>query len=350
MKRRKTRVVRIGRVSIGGDNPIAIQSMTKTRTSDVRATLDQIRCLEEAGCDIVRLAVNDIQSAAAIKEIKKGTKVPLVADIHFDWRLAIAAIENGIDKIRLNPGNIRDRKELKAIISCAKARGIPIRVGVNSGSVKKTARSTLVKDMVKSALDYVKTIEGLGFKNMVISLKGADISDTVEAYRKISSLCNYPLHLGLTATGLPAQGAISSSIALGILLSEGIGDTIRVSLTAQPQEEVKVAKYILESLGLRNFGPRIISCPTCGRCAVDLAKIVKDLEHSLSNGGHRLSKHTTKVAIMGCAVNGPGEARQADIGIAFEKMGNGVFFKKGKPLYKVSAANCINTLLKEMKE
>ena len=349
VKRRKTKSVRIGSVVIGANNPIAIQSMTKTKTSNIKATLKQIKQLKDAGCDIVRLAVNDSKSAEAIRAIKKEAGLALVADIHFNWRLACLAIKNGIDKIRLNPGNIYKIDELKEVVKCAKDARIPIRIGVNSGSVKINKRKSLAENMTESALNYIKNIEKLGFNNLVISLKASDIFDTIGAYRKISRVCDYPLHLGLTATGLPISGAIKSSIALGILLSEGIGDTIRVSLTDNPLEEVKVAKGILESLCLRNFGPEIISCPTCGRCSVDLAKIVRGLETRLATMDYKLSATPLKIAVMGCIVNGPGEAKASDIGIAFEKFGKGVLFKRGMPLRKIAAGKCINELLNELK-
>ncbi|MCM8779847.1 MAG: flavodoxin-dependent (E)-4-hydroxy-3-methylbut-2-enyl-diphosphate synthase [Candidatus Omnitrophica bacterium] len=351
MKRKRTRVIKIGNIFIGGNNPVAIQSMTKTATSDIEATLKQLKALKEAGCEIARLAINDEKSVRAIKEIKEQTGLALVADIHFDWRLACLVIENGIDKIRLNPGNIYKMEELKEIVKCARYARIPIRVGVNSGSVRlKNKSKSLADNMVRAALDYIKTIEKLGFHNLVISLKAADILDTIQAYRKISLLCDYPLHLGLTATGLPAQGVVKSSIALGILLSEGIGDTIRVSLTDRPEEEVKIAKSILEALGLRKFGPEIISCPTCGRCRVDLTSIVKELGNKLSTVSYQRADRAGRVAVMGCSVNGPGEARHADIGIAFEKFGRGVLFKKGRPLYRVSASDCIDALLNQMRK
>ncbi|MCM8763353.1 MAG: flavodoxin-dependent (E)-4-hydroxy-3-methylbut-2-enyl-diphosphate synthase, partial [Candidatus Omnitrophica bacterium] len=326
-ERNKKKVIKIGNVLIGGNNPIAIQAMTKTRTSNVRATLKQIKRLEDRGAEIVRLAVNDLAAAKAIRRIKKDARVPLVADIHFDWRLAVEAIKNGIDKIRLNPANIAKKDQIKEIVKYAHAAKIPIRIGVNSGSLKNLNKNkSLADNMVKNALDYIKLIEDLGFDNLVISLKAADIFETIQAYRKISTLTNYPLHLGLTATGLSTQGAIKSAIVLGILLSEGIGDTIRVSLTAGPEEEVMVAKYILQALGLRKFGPEVISCPTCGRCAINLVKIVRNFESKLSTVNHQ-SLANIKIALMGCSVNGPGEAKQADMGIAFEKQGTGIFFK-----------------------
>lgn len=349
IKRHKTRTIKIGNCSIGGNSPVAIQSMTKTATSNISATIKQIQRLQEYGCEIVRLAVNDPAAALAIKKIKKETNIPLVADIHFDWRLACEAINNGIDKIRLNPGNIYKERDIREIILQAKRAHIPVRIGANSGSIRNfDKKKSTAMNLVGSVLDYIKIIEALGFYELVVSLKAADIFDTIEAYRKIAELCNYPLHIGLTATGAPSLGIVKSSIAIGILLSQGLGDTIRVSLTEKPQEEVLAARRILLSLGLRSFGPQIISCPTCGRCAVNLTRIVKDLDSKLSAVSPQPSAKPTKVAVMGCVVNGPGEAKDADLGVAFEKTGKGLLFKKGKPMYKVSPQGCIPSLLQEM--
>ncbi|MCX7661724.1 MAG: flavodoxin-dependent (E)-4-hydroxy-3-methylbut-2-enyl-diphosphate synthase, partial [Candidatus Omnitrophica bacterium] len=321
--RRKTRPVKIGRVYIGGDFPIAIQAMTKTKTADIKKTLKEIKDLEIAGAEIIRLAVKDKLDAQAIKSIKKYTETPLVADIHFDYRLAIMAIENGIDKIRLNPGNIRDKNKIREIVKIAKERHIPIRVGLNSGSIgglkPNFDHKDIVKLMIKEALNYLKILEGFGFNDIVVSLKTSDIKTTIQAYEKMAKLCDYPFHLGLTATGSPLWGIISSSIVLGTLLKEGIGDTIRVSLTDSAVQEVKVAKYILAVLGLRNFGYQIISCPTCGRCEVNLMEIVEGLENRISSLNYKISATPIKLAVMGCVVNGPGEAKDADIGIACGK-------------------------------
>jgi len=344
--RRKAKTVKIGNVHIGGNHPVAIQSMAKTKTADVEDTIKQIKELEKAGCEIVRLAVRDARDAKALKKIKSRTGIPIVADIHFDWRLALEAIDSGVDKIRLNPGNIYRKEQVKEIARVAKLACIPIRVGVNSGSLRNR-QSSVSSAMTKSALDYVKILEGLGFDDIVVSLKASNILDTIEAYRKISRLCDYPLHLGVTATGSPNSGAIKSSIALGSLLLAGIGDTIRISLTDDPVEEVRAARAILESLGLRRFGPQIISCPTCGRCEVDLVKIVKELEKRLSTVNCQLSTLPAKVAVMGCVVNGPGEAKEADIGLAFGKK-EGLLFRNSRPIKKVPFSNCISTLLKEM--
>jgi len=363
--RRKTKTIKIGNVYIGGNNPIAIQSMTKVKTSDIEKTVRQIKELQKADCQLVRLAVKDTDDARAIKKIKPRVNIPLVADIHFNWRLALEAIDSGIDKIRLNPGNIYKKEQIREIAGAAKLNRIPIRVGVNSGSVRRKARrqarrKAIVDVMVENVLDYIKILEGFKFYDIVVSLKASNILDTVEAYRKMAKLCEYPFHLGVTATGLPQRGAIKSSIAIGALLLEGIGDTIRVSLTGKPKEEVRVAKSILESTGLRHFGPEIISCPTCGRCEVDLVSIVKKMENLLSRypviplsrlTGKRANGQTGKpfkVAIMGCVVNGPGEAREADIGVAFGRK-EGLLFRNGQVIKKVSFSDCIATLLKELR-
>jgi (E)-4-hydroxy-3-methylbut-2-enyl-diphosphate synthase len=349
--RRKTKVIKIGNVYIGDDHPIAIQSMTKTKTADIEKTVRQIKELEKAGCQIIRLAVKDSRDADVIRKIKERIKIPLVADIHFDWRLALEAIDNGADKIRLNPGNIYKKEQIKEVVNALKLAKIPLRIGVNSGSVRNlnSKKINMADKLVASALNYIKIIESLKFYDIVISLKASNVLDTVEAYRKLSKLCDYPLHLGVTATGSPFIGAIKSSIALGSLLLEGIGDTIRVSLTDKPTQEVIAAKAILESLGLRPFALEIISCPTCGRCEVDLIKIVNDLEKKLLTVNCKLLTPPPKVAVMGCMVNGPGEAKEADIGIAFGKK-EGILFRKGKCIKKVSFANCVDVLLKELGE
>jgi len=348
IKRRKSRVIKIGNLLIGGNNPVAIQSMTKCRTADIDKVLKQIRELENAGCEIVRLAVKDIQDARSLKKIKREAKLPLVADIHFDYRLALEAIESGVDKIRLNPGNIYKKEEIREVVAGLKAAKIPLRIGLNSGSVRDLRSKSAADKLVKSALEYIRIVEGFKFYNIVVSLKASNVLDTVSAYNKLSGLCDYPLHLGVTATGSPFAGAIKSSVALGSLLLGGIGDTIRVSLTDIPVREVYAAKVILESLGLRKFGPSIISCPTCGRCAVDLVKIVRELEEKLAamTLGPK-SRKALRIAVMGCVVNGPGEAKEADIGVAFGKSA-GLLFKKGKPVKKVAYADCVDVLLKEI--
>lgn len=350
--RRETKIIKIGNLSIGSRFPVAIQSMLKCKTSNVKLAIKEIEVLQCCGCEIVRVAVKDILDAKAIKHIKQGSKLPIVADIHFDWKLAIASIESGVDKIRLNPGNIFKSEEVKQIVKEARLRKIPIRVGLNSGSLpplKGNNKKVLsVSDrLVNGADSYIKKLEDFGFSDIVISLKASTIKDTIEAYRKMSGMFRYPLHLGLTATGLPKDGAIKSAIAIGALLIDGIGDTIRVSLTAKPEEEVQVAKSILSSCNLRHFGPEVISCPTCGRCEVNLVKVVKDLESKLSTGDRRPATKSLKVAVMGCVVNGPGEAKEADIGIAFGKK-EGLFFKKGKAIKKVNLNECVSVLAKEI--
>lgn len=350
--RRKTKTIKIGNIRIGGGNPIAIQSMVKTKTADIRPTVKQIKELEGMGCEIVRLAVKDSRDAKALGVIKKQVNIPLVADIHFDWRLALAAIDSGADKIRLNPGNIYKEDKIRQIARAAKLAAIPIRVGVNSGSLpnasyRLSGAKPIADLMVEAALDYVRILEKAGFSDIVISLKASDIFDTIEAYRKMAKLCDYPFHLGVTATGAPYRGAIKSCIALSILLLEGIGDTIRISLTDKPQAEVKAAWSVLEVLGLRCFRPEIISCPTCGRCEVDLVRIVRDLESKLSTVNFQLSTRPMKLAVMGCVVNGPGEAKEADLGVAFGKK-EGLLFKKGVATRKISAGKCTDVLLKEL--
>lgn len=348
MKRRRARVIRIGQVQIGGGYPVAIQSMAKAKTSDVRRVIPQIRALETAGCEIIRVAVKDPGDAGAIARIKREISIPLVADIHFDHRLALAAIAAGADKIRLNPGNIFKPAHIREVAAAALDHGIPVRVGLNSGSVRGSGDT--VKLMVAAALAYVRQLERCGFHDIVLSLKANDAAGTVAAYRAIAGRCDYPLHLGVTATGVPFEGMIKSCVALGSLLIDGIGDTIRISLTDKPQQEVRVARALLSSLGLRNFGPSIISCPTCGRCEVDLVSIVRDLERRLSGGQPQAGRRERPltVAVMGCVVNGPGEARHADIGIAFGK-GTGLLFKKGRPVRKVAAKDSVRILLDEIR-
>lgn len=347
MKRRVSRVIKIGAVSIGGNNPVAIQSMAKAKTSDLKKVIPQILSLEKAGCEIIRVAVKDTSDAEAIGKIKSRIHIPLVADIHFDHRLALACVDAGADKIRLNPGNIFKPGHVKAVVRSAAAAGIPIRVGLNSGSVR--GRGDTVKLMVAAALSYVKRLEDLGFTDTVLSLKANDAQGTIRAYRAIAGVCDYPLHLGVTATGLPFQGMIKSCVALGSLLSEGIGDTIRISLTDDPKEEVRTARALLASLELRNFGPSVLSCPTCGRCEVDLMNIVRELEKKIGAGRVRVKGRgkPLTVAVMGCVVNGPGEARHADLGIAFGKK-DGLLFKKGKPVKKVPAARAVEVLISQI--
>jgi (E)-4-hydroxy-3-methylbut-2-enyl-diphosphate synthase len=349
IKRRKTRVIKIGSVSIGGHNPVAIQSMTKCKTSLVESVVAQIRELESVGCEIVRLAVKDRDDAVALKKIKSAVRIPVVADIHFDYRLAIAAIESGVDKIRLNPGNVFKPNEVRAVVSAAKQARIPIRVGLNSGSVRGSGDP--VSNMIKSAREYIAMLEKMKFHDLVVSLKASDAYGTIQAYRAMARYTDYPFHLGVTATGLPFEGTIKSSVAIGALLLDGIGDTIRVSLTQESREEIKVAQALLKSLGVRNFGPEIISCPTCGRCEVNLVDIVRDLEKAFHKDARLTSplKKPVTVAVMGCVVNGPGEAKHADLGIAFGK-NEGLLFEKGKPVCKVAASRAVGVLVKEIKK
>ena len=352
IKRRKSREVKIGNITIGGANPVAVQSMAKTFTSDLPATLREIEKLQNSGCQIVRVAVRDNKDAANLKKIKQGIAIPLVADIHFSKDLALKAIESGVDKIRLNPGNIYKKNEIKEIAEAAKQAHIPIRVGVNSGSLRRVKGKRLkvkgIADiMVKEALDYIKILEKFSFCDIVVSLKGSNIFDTIEAYRKMAKICDYPLHLGVTAAGPSSAGIIKSAIVIGGLLSEGIGDTIRISLTDSAVREVEAAYNILEALGLTCARAEIISCPTCGRCEVDLINIVKDLERELYTLNFTLYTPPPKVAVMGCVVNGPGEAKDADIGVAFGKK-EGLLFKKGKPIRKVSTDRCVSALLEEI--
>ncbi|MFA5119167.1 MAG: flavodoxin-dependent (E)-4-hydroxy-3-methylbut-2-enyl-diphosphate synthase [Candidatus Omnitrophota bacterium] len=350
IKRRKARRVKIGNVSIGAHYPVAIQSMVKCRTADIVASVEQIRALQDTGCEIIRVAVKDSADAGAISKIREKISIPLVADIHFDWRLALAAIESGADKIRLNPGNIYKKEQVRDVVSAARSAHIPIRVGLNSGSLPEARyRSARVPGrMVQSALAYIRMMEKMGFYDIVVSLKASLMLDTLEAYRLMAGACDYPFHIGVTATGLPLQGMITSSIATASLLLEGIGDTMRISLTEAPAEEVKVAKCILEAIGSRSFGPQIVSCPTCGRCEVDLLKVVSDLEKALHQKAFKKPvDKPMRIAVMGCVVNGPGEAREADIGIAFGKK-EGLLFKQGKPVRKVSPEKCVKELLKEI--
>ena len=338
-----TKVVKIGNLHMGGTHPIVIQSMTNTKTSDVSATVAQILALEAAGCEMVRVAVPDMASAKAISEIKKNIHIPLVADIHFDYRLAIASIENGADKIRLNPGNIGSEERVKAVVDAAKAHSVPIRIGVNGGSLEKHIYDkyggVTAQALVESALNHVRILEKLDFYDIVISIKASSIKLTEEAYRLLSTQTNYPLHLGVTEAGTVFTGTIKSAIGIGLPLYQGIGNTIRVSLTGPPVEEIKVAKKILEVLELRSFGVKVISCPTCGRTQVDLEGIAKTLEDALAG----VEKNIT-LAVMGCAVNGPGEAREADLGIAGGK-GEFLLYKKGMVIKKVKEEDVVEAVL-----
>lgn len=341
--RKKTKEIKVGNLKIGGNNPIIIQSMTNTSTSDVEKTVKQIKELEKKGCQLVRVTINNIEAARAIKEIKRNISIPLVADIHFDYKLALLAIENGIDKLRINPGNIGSADNIKLLVNAAKKKNIPIRIGVNSGSIEKEILKKYGKPtteaLVESAMYHVKLLEKYNFFDIVVSLKSSDVRMMLEAYRRISFLIDYPLHLGVTEAGTKFQGTIKSAIGIGSLLAEGIGDTIRVSLTENPIEEIKVAKEILKVLGFLDMGVEIISCPTCGRTEIDLISLAKQVEKEYEN-----KKNKFKIAVMGCVVNGPGEAREADYGIAAGK-GIGILFRKGKIIKKVKE----NKLLEELK-
>ena len=347
MERRKTSSINIGAVSIGGTAPISVQSMTTTKTDNVEATVAQIKSLSLVGCDIVRVAVPDMSAALAIKQIKENIDVPIIADIHFDYRLAIAAMEGGVDGLRINPGNIGDTQHVAMIVKEAKKRHIPIRIGVNAGSLEK---SILEKygghptpaGMVESALQHIAILEKLGFYDIKISLKANDVPLTIKAYQLMSKAVNYPLHLGITEAGTIKSGIIKSAVGIGALLAQGIGDTIRVSLTGDPVEEVRAANEILKSLGLREYGPTLVSCPTCGRCNIDLAAIAEQVEKKLSTVSKPL-----KVAVMGCVVNGPGEAREADIGIAGGK-GQGLVFRKGEIIKTVAEDQLVSVLFAEI--
>ncbi|MBP7072418.1 MAG: flavodoxin-dependent (E)-4-hydroxy-3-methylbut-2-enyl-diphosphate synthase [Clostridia bacterium] len=344
-----TRKIRIGDRYIGGGEPILIQSMTNTRTQDKTATIEQIKRLEDAGCDIVRIAVPDMEAAEAVKDIKSKISIPLVADIHFDYRLAIQSIINGADKIRINPGNIGDNERVKKVIDAAKERDIPIRIGINSGSLEKEILekygSPTAGALVESALKNVMLVEAMDFNDIVISIKSSDVLLTIDSYIKASKATNYPLHLGITEAGTLLAGSVKSSVGLGILLYNGIGDTIRVSLTGDPTEEIYAAKEILKSLKLIKEGIEIISCPTCGRTCVDLIRIAEEVEKRIKEIE---VKKPMKVAIMGCAVNGPGEAKEADLGIAGGQ-GEFLLFLKGKTVRKIPQENVIEELLKEIK-
>lgn len=346
MYRDNTKVIKIGDRVIGGGNPILIQSMTNTKTEDVEATVAQILRLEEAGCEIIRCTVPTMEAALALKEIKKQIHIPLVADIHFDYKMAIAAMENGADKIRINPGNIGSIDRIKAVVDCAKERNTPIRIGVNSGSLEKELvekyNGVTAEGIVESALDKVKIVEDLGYDNLVVSIKSSDVMMCAKAHELIAEKCKYPLHVGITESGTVFSGNIKSSVGLGIILSQGIGDTIRVSLTGDPVEEIKTAKLVLRTLGLRKGGIEVVSCPTCGRTQIDLIKLANEVETLVA--GIPLD---IKVAVMGCIVNGPGEAKEADIGIAGGK-GEGLLIKKGEIIKKVPEDQLLATLKEEL--
>jgi (E)-4-hydroxy-3-methylbut-2-enyl-diphosphate synthase len=342
--RRISKAIKIGDVTVGGGAPIVVQSMTKTDTRDVKATVRQIKQLEEVDCEIVRVAVPDTEAAGALVDIKKGIKIPLVADIHFDYRLALAALKAGIDGLRLNPGNIGEADKVKKVALAAKERGVPIRVGVNAGSLPKTPDKKLnvAERMVAAALDQVKLLESLDFDLIKVSLKAFDVPTTIAAYQDIVAKIPYPLHIGVTEAGTPRTGVIRSAVGIGTLLWLGIGDTIRVSLTAPPEEEVAAAYEILKSLDLRQHGPVLVSCPTCGRTETDVVKLAQEVEKRLLK-----IKKPIKVAVMGCVVNGPGEAKDADVGIACGR-GKGVIFKQGEKVAVVEEKDFLMALMREV--
>lgn len=348
MNRMETKRIRIGNVEIGGGAPIAIQSMTNTKTEDIKATVAQILALEAAGCDIIRSTVPTMEAAEAIGQIKKQIHIPLVADIHFDYRLALRAVENGADKIRINPGNLGGQEKLAAVVKACKERQVPIRVGVNSGSLEKEILAKhghpTAEALVESALLNVAMIEALDYDQMVISIKSSNVLQTVEAYKLAALRTHYPLHLGITESGTLFSGTIKSSIGLGIMLSQGIGDTFRVSLTSDPVEEIYVAQNILQSLGLFGAKVEIISCPTCGRTEIGLIELANTIEKRCAH-----IRKSIKVAIMGCVVNGPGEAKEADLGVAGGK-GVGILFRKGEIIRKVPEAELVDALMEEIEK
>jgi (E)-4-hydroxy-3-methylbut-2-enyl-diphosphate synthase len=342
------RTVNVGGEKIGGENPVSIQSMTNTDTRDIEKTVEQINALDKAGCEIVRVAVPDMQAAEAVRQIKKGIKIPLVCDIHFDYRLALECIKGGADKIRINPGNIGDKERVKAVADACKKRGIPIRIGVNGGSLERDILAKYKKPtadaLVESAFSHVKILEDLDFHDIVVSMKVSDVTEMIKAYKKFDSQSDIPLHVGVTEAGTKNAGVIKSAVGIGALLSLGIGNTIRVSLTADPVEEIYAAKEILKVLGLRKGEAQLISCPTCGRTRINMIPIASEIEERLRNVHKNI-----KVAVMGCAVNGPGEAREADIGVAGGN-GEGLIFKKGEIFKKVPEKDIIPVLMEEIEK
>lgn len=342
--RRTSKPIQIGNVTVGGSAPIVVQSMTKTNTSDVMSTIHQIKELEDYGCELVRVAVPDAEAAQAIPAIKRGISIPIIADIHFDYRLALMALEAGCDGLRLNPGNIGEPEKVSAVAHAAKDRNVPIRIGVNAGSLLKTANPqlTIAQQMVEAALEQIQLLESLGFDLIKVSLKAFDVPTTIDAYQDIARRIPYPLHIGITEAGTPKRGIIRSAVGISTLLYQGIGDTIRVSLTAHPREEVIAGYEILKSLNLRQHGPILVSCPSCGRAEVDIIKLAEAVEEGLL----KINK-PIKVAVMGCVVNGPGEAKDADIGIACGK-GKAVLFKKGKKIRTIQEKDFMATLMSEI--
>ena len=348
MERRKSRKVKVGNIYVGGDAPITVQSMTNTPTKNVEATLKQIQELYDAGCDIIRCAVLDMEDAESLSEITKESPIPVVADIHFDYKLAIKAIENGVSALRINPGNIGSVDRIKILKEACVEKKIPIRIGVNSGSLEKDILEKYgmltAEGLVESALRHVKILEDLDFHDIVISIKSSNVAMMIECYRLIADKCDYPLHLGVTEAGTIQKGTIKSSVGIGTLLAEGIGDTIRVSLTTDPIHEIKVGIEILKTLGLKKKGVEFVSCPTCGRTQINLIKIAEEVESRLEN-----YRKDVKVAVMGCVVNGPGEAREADIGIA-GGIGEGIIFKKGQIIKKVKEEELVDALMEEIEK
>lgn len=346
LQRRSSRSVTVGNLELGGQAPVRVQSMLKVKTTDIESALAELRSLERAGCELIRIAVPETAAVPALAAIKKAARIPVVADVHFDWRLALGAIKAGADKIRVNPGNIGGRDRFKEVILAARDRGVPMRIGANSGSVHADYRETgsVPEALVESLLTYVAICENAGFEDLVLSVKSSSVLETVEAYRLLAEKVDYPLHLGVTEAGTLLRGTVKSVAGLGILLAEGIGDTIRVSLTAEAVREVEVAYQLLQALELRVSGPELISCPTCGRCDVDLMALVEQVESYLNLNPHRL-----KVAVMGCVVNGPGEAREADLGIAAGK-GTGLLFKRGQPVRKLTEGQMVTALISEIEK
>lgn len=347
MKRKITKALHIGNVPVGGDAPVSVQSMTNTKTENIITTVEQIQSLAAAGCDIVRIAIPDMAAAEAVDKLKEMSPVPLIADIHFDYRLALACLERGIDGLRINPGNIGDHEHVKRVVKSAKVHRTPIRIGVNAGSLDKVLLAKhgghpTSEAMVESALEHIAILENLDFSDIKISLKAHDVPTTIKAYQLMSEAVDYPLHLGITEAGTVSSGVIKSAVGIGAMLAQGIGDTIRVSLTGDPVEEVRVGNEILKSLGLKVYGPTLISCPTCGRCNVDLISIANEVEERL-----RGTSKPIKVAVMGCVVNGPGEAREADIGIAGGK-GQGIVFRKGEIIRTVPEESLVTALFTEL--
>ncbi|WP_278389481.1 flavodoxin-dependent (E)-4-hydroxy-3-methylbut-2-enyl-diphosphate synthase [Acidaminococcus fermentans] len=348
MERRKSRTIAIGQVTIGGENPVAVQSMTNTKTENIPATVDQIHRLTDRGCEIIRCAVPTLEAAQALKEIRKQIAIPLVADIHFDYRLALAALESGVDALRLNPGNIGGRDRVEKVVEAARQRQVPIRIGVNAGSLPKNLLEKYghptAEALVEAAWRHIHILEEMDYNNIVISLKAHDVPLTLAAYRLMARECDYPLHVGITEAGTIRSGLIKSAVGIGTLLAEGIGDTIRVSLTGDPLAEIDAGFEILKSLGLRQHGPTLVSCPTCGRTCWSLEKVAKEVEARLAEIPEPIT-----VAVMGCVVNGPGEAREADVGIAGGK-GEGLLFRKGQILRKVPEARMVEELFEEIQK